>query len=79
MVRRSLKISKFLSYHLRHRPDLLGIELAPGGWVEVEELLQAAKKNNFPISETELKQVVEQNDKQRFDERPRVFLLRPIR
>lgn len=73
MVRRSLKISKFLSYHLRHRPDLLGIELASGGWVNVEELLQAAKENNFPISETELKQVVQQDDKQRFDERPRVL------
>ena len=56
------------------------LELAPGGWIKVDELLQAAKENKFPISEIELKQVVEQNDKQRFsfDERPRVFLLRPI-
>ena len=66
MVRRLIKISKYLSYHLRHRPDLLGLELAPGGWVEVDKLLEAAQNNHFPISETELKQVVEQNDKQRF-------------
>ena len=66
MVRRLTKISKYLSYHLRHRPDLLGLELAPGGWVEVDKLLEAAQKKHFPISETELNQVVEQNDKQRF-------------
>lgn len=66
MVRRLTKISKYLSYHLRHRPDLLGLELAPGGWVEVDKLLEAAEKNHFPISEIELKQVVEQDDKQRF-------------
>lgn len=63
---RQVKISKFLSYHLRHRPDLLGLELANGGWVEVEQLLSAAKKQGFAITETELRQVVTENDKQRF-------------
>jgi putative RNA 2'-phosphotransferase len=65
-MNRSLKISKFLSYHLRHRPDLLDLKLAPGGWVVVELLIEAANKHNFPLSLTELQQVVEQNDKQRF-------------
>ena len=63
---RIVKISKYLSYHLRHRPDLLDLELASGGWVETEKLMIAAEKNNFSFSLTELKTVVEQNDKQRF-------------
>ncbi len=63
---RLLKISKFLSYHLRHRPDLLGLELSPGGWVEVDSLLAAAEKNKFTLSLAELKTVVAQSDKQRF-------------
>ncbi|BAU65389.1 phosphotransferase KptA/Tpt1 [Stanieria sp. NIES-3757] len=63
---RLVKISKYLSYHLRHHPEQLGLILAPGGWVEVEKLLSAAKKNNFLISFNELQQVVVQNDKQRF-------------
>lgn len=66
MDRRLIKISKYLSYHLRHRPDLLGLKLAPGGWVEVDRFLAAANRHNFSLTETELKQVVEQNDKQRF-------------
>ena len=64
--KRLVKVSKYLSYHLRHRPDLLGLELATGGWVEVEKLLIAAQQNNFPLGLTELKTVVEQSDKQRF-------------
>ncbi len=63
---RLVKISKYLSRHLRHRPDSIGIQLAPGGWVPVSELLDACQKYNFPFQLAELKQVVAQNDKQRF-------------
>lgn len=61
-----VKISKYLSKHLRHQPDRLGIELLPGGWVAIDELLNACAKNAFPISRTQLEEVVANNDKQRF-------------
>ncbi|MGL5061593.1 MAG: RNA 2'-phosphotransferase [Microcoleus sp.] len=64
--RRLIKISKYLSKHLRHEPDRIGIQLAPGGWVSVSELLDACQQNNFTIHLAELKQVVAENDKQRF-------------
>lgn len=63
---RLVKISKYLSKHLRHTPDRLGIRLAPGGWVTVDEFLTASSANNFPIEFAELKEVVAKNDKQRF-------------
>ncbi|AUS99859.1 RNA 2'-phosphotransferase [Nostoc sp. CENA543] len=63
---RQTKISKFLSKHLRHTPELLGLTLAPGGWVEIDELLNACAAHQFPVSRTELEQVVVNNDKQRF-------------
>lgn len=63
---RLVKISKYLSKHLRHTPDCLGIELAPGGWVAIDELLAASNAQKFPIELAELKEVVAQNDKQRF-------------
>ena len=63
---RVTKISKYLSYHLRHRPDMLGLELLDGGWVEVEKLLQATQRFKFPVSMNELRYVVENNDKKRF-------------
>ncbi len=63
---RLVKISKYLSKHLRHQPDRLGIKLALGGWVAVDELLAACAKHSFPISAADLNEVVAQNDKQRF-------------
>lgn len=63
---RLIKISKYLSYHLRHHPDEIGLELAPGGWVAVEVLLAACRQHQFPLERQELEAVVATNDKQRF-------------
>ncbi|KAB8332404.1 RNA 2'-phosphotransferase [Scytonema tolypothrichoides VB-61278] len=63
---RLVKISKYLSKHLRHTPGAIGIKLAPGGWVGVDELLTACAKNQFPLTRQELQVVVELNDKKRF-------------
>lgn len=63
---RTVRISKYLSKHLRHSPEQLGLTLAPGGWVSVERLLAACQKARFPISLMELEEVVATNDKQRF-------------
>jgi putative RNA 2'-phosphotransferase len=58
--------SKGLSKHLRHAPELIGLELGPGGWVEVDDLLQAANRAHLSLSREELEAVVSGNDKQRF-------------
>jgi putative RNA 2'-phosphotransferase len=64
--RQLVKISKYLSKHLRHQPERLGLTLAHGGWVPVEDLIAACRRNNFPISRAELDEVVRRNDKRRF-------------
>jgi putative RNA 2'-phosphotransferase len=63
---RLVKISKFLSKHLRHQPERLGLNLALGGWVAVDELLAACQTHLFAITRAELEEVVANNDKQRF-------------
>lgn len=63
---RLIKISKYLSYHLRHRPEKIGLTLQSGGWVSVNELLIAAAKDNFLMTLIELQEVVSNNDKKRF-------------
>jgi putative RNA 2'-phosphotransferase len=39
MNRQMVRLSKFLSLVLRHRPEAVGLELDEGGWVRVDELL----------------------------------------
>ncbi|HEX8465461.1 MAG TPA: RNA 2'-phosphotransferase, partial [Abditibacterium sp.] len=58
--------SKWLSKHLRHSPQRIGLELEDGGWVEVELLLAAARKFHMEMSRAQLEEIVRDNDKQRF-------------
>lgn len=64
--RRLVTVSKFLSKHLRHAPEAIGLTLEPGGWVRVEDLLAGCARARFAVSREELREVVEQNDKKRF-------------
>lgn len=64
--RHTVKVSKYLSKHLRHQPERIGIALDENGWVAVETLLSAAARHGFPITRAELDHVVAANDKRRF-------------
>jgi putative RNA 2'-phosphotransferase len=66
MQNRTVKISKFLSLVLRHKPEEVGITLDAAGWVAVTELLNACQRRGFSIGRDELEEVVRSNDKQRF-------------
>jgi putative RNA 2'-phosphotransferase len=63
---REVKISKFLSLVLRHKPEKIGIELDQNGWISIPDLLKACSKHKFYITPLELQTVVTNNDKQRF-------------
>ena len=65
-TQRLVKISKYLSKHLRHEPERLGLTLRPGGWVAVEDLLAACARHDFAVTPEQLREVVASNDKQRF-------------
>ncbi|MEM7057313.1 MAG: RNA 2'-phosphotransferase [Pseudomonadota bacterium] len=58
--------SKTLSYVLRHAPEAAGLILGPGGWVAVEDLLTGLAGMDVQMTEAELHQIVETNDKKRF-------------
>ena len=60
------RLSKRLSYVLRHAPDSVGITLDPGGWVGVDELLTALAAHDSAVSREDLDRLVADSDKQRF-------------
>jgi putative RNA 2'-phosphotransferase len=63
---RQTKLSKYLSYHLRHAPQELELTLQPGGWVSIADFLTAAAKDKHTITRSELESIVASSDKQRF-------------
>ena len=66
MGKNTIRISKFLSLVLRHKPETIGIELDSNGWVSIPVLLAALAANGRAISREELEKIVQENDKQRF-------------
>ena len=58
--------SKWISKHLRHSPEKVGLTLETGGWVLVVDLMKAANANHMSLSRAQLEEVVKSNDKQRF-------------
>ena len=66
MSQKTIKISKFLSLILRHKPEMIGIALDPAGWVNVSALLEGMRRHGRGISEAELREVVETDEKKRY-------------
>lgn len=65
MQDRNKKLSKQLSYWLRHNPSDIGIIIDDDGWTSVEDLIKKSE-SKIVFDLVELKQVVETNDKKRF-------------
>ncbi|WP_340377726.1 RNA 2'-phosphotransferase [Streptomyces sp. SS7] len=64
--RRTVKVSKYLSKHLRHQPERIGLTLDEAGWAEIDELIAACAAHGFRFTRDELDHVVDTNDKKRF-------------
>lgn len=61
-----VRVSKRLSYVLRHRPESIRIELDAAGWVDVDVLLAALAAHGLRLGRADLEHVVAANDKRRF-------------
>jgi putative RNA 2'-phosphotransferase len=60
------RLSKLLSYVLRHNPAHLNLQLDEQGWVSVNELLHQLNNHNEPVTFELLKEIVDTNSKKRF-------------
>ena len=69
------KISKSLSYWLRHRPDVANLKLDSQGWAKVDDVLSAMKAHHLG-GQTDLDEAITHNDKQRFELSPDGALIR---
>jgi len=60
------RISKFLSYVLRHKPEEIGLTLDENGWADVNSLIDQANKAGIPLTFEILEHIVDTNSKRRF-------------
>ncbi len=66
MADRIVRASTFLSYVLRHNPGALDLTLAPGGWADIDTLLERARAEGRALDRPLLNQVLDHGDKERF-------------
>lgn len=59
------KISKYLSYILRHNPSAANLQLDLKGWADIDLLIQNSDAS-YQITYEKIKEVVATNEKQRF-------------
>lgn len=70
------KISKTLSYWLRHAPEKGDLTLDAKGWACVNDVMASLHKEGLPSDFETLMQVVEENDKKRFEFSADLMLIR---
>lgn len=61
-----IKIGKFICLILRHKPEIIGIELDKNGWANVDELINGLKKKYPDFNREKLEYIVNTDNKQRY-------------
>lgn len=60
------QLSKYVSYILRHNPDEIGVQLDEQGWTNVQLFIEKSQ-SKYKFNLDDLKQVVRNNNKKRFE------------
>ncbi|MFG0261077.1 MAG: RNA 2'-phosphotransferase [Novipirellula sp. JB048] len=75
MNKRLTKISKYLTFILRHHPEAIGMQLDPEGWLNIDDLIKNANLHGKSITHAQLHEVVASNGENRYtlsDDRLRI-------
>jgi putative RNA 2'-phosphotransferase len=66
-MKNMVTMSKFLSLVLRHKPEMIQLNMDNNGWVDIDELINNSNKyNNMKLTKDIIIEIVKTNDKQRF-------------
>lgn len=66
MNKRLTKISKYLSFILRHEPQAIGMKLDAEGYLNIQDLVTNANASGKSITVEQVHQVVAASDEQRY-------------
>ena len=61
-----VRLGKFLSMVLRHRPEVINLQPDPQGWVNISDLLTQCQAHGKPIDREVLEAIVATNNKKRY-------------
>jgi putative RNA 2'-phosphotransferase len=67
MNRRLTRISKYLSFVLKHHPESIGLELDGERWSNLEELVTKANASGKTVAAEQIHQIIAESDEKRFE------------
>lgn len=65
-----VRLSKTLALILRHHPHYYELELEPGGWIGLEALLDALRRENkhfIEVTRADIERIIARSDKKRYE------------
>ena len=66
LTKQEVRLSRFVSLVLRHKPEAAGLTLDAHGWADVDRLLAGAREAGRPMTRETLERIVLYNNKKRF-------------
>lgn len=63
----NIKLSKFLSYILRHNPDSIGLSVDPRGWADMDQLIRKSREKGRTLNRRMIEKIAYESEKNRFD------------
>lgn len=67
MNKRLTKISKYLSFVLKHEPGSIGMALDPEGWIVIDDLVANSNAAGKSITKAYVLDVIAQSEEKRFE------------
>jgi len=61
-----MKISKFISLVLRHRPEEIGLILDEYGYMSTSDLIKGINEKGYKVTFIDIERIVKEDDKQRY-------------
>lgn len=66
MYNRDVRISRFMSLLLRHKPFEYGLDMDEFGYVNVDDLIRVINREGFGITSRDVERIVAEDEKQRY-------------
>lgn len=61
-----MRISKFISLILRHKPEEIGLTLDEYGYINTSDLIRGLNRKGYKVTISDLERIVEEDSKQRY-------------
>lgn len=65
-IKEDMRVSKFISLVLRHKPEEIGLKLDEYGYIDISKLIKGINEKGYKVTIEDIERIVMEDDKQRY-------------